>query len=144
MVHGWAKVPRVWRLLKLAICQLSTWSFQSFLLIEITFTKTSRLSLPDFENFTAMSTPTAHHIELLNPTTLFESAPTFSHVATFKSPVRMVYCAGQVGADVNGVAARGARSPSKTCVPKRRRMPEGSRRIAAGCRQDHILRRWLE
>jgi enamine deaminase RidA (YjgF/YER057c/UK114 family) len=53
-----------------------------------------------------MSTSSSH-IDLLNPTTLFDSAPTFSHVAIFKTPVRMVYCAGQVGADVNGVAAEG-------------------------------------
>lgn len=53
-----------------------------------------------------MSSPTSH-IKLLNPTTLFDSAPTFSHVATFKMPARMVHCAGQVGADVNGVAAKG-------------------------------------
>jgi enamine deaminase RidA (YjgF/YER057c/UK114 family) len=47
------------------------------------------------------------HIKLLNPPTLFDSAPSFSHVATFSSPVRMVYCAGQVGADVNEKAAEG-------------------------------------
>jgi enamine deaminase RidA (YjgF/YER057c/UK114 family) len=53
-----------------------------------------------------MATP-GEHIKLLNPPTLFDSSPSFSHIAAFSTPVQMVYCAGQVGADVNGKAAEG-------------------------------------
>ena len=59
-----------------------------------------------------MAAPSSH-IDLLNPDTLFDSAPSFSHVATISSPVRMVYCAGQVGADVNGKAVEGLEAQVK-------------------------------
>ena len=59
-----------------------------------------------------MSTPISH-VELFNPSTLFDSTPSFSHVATFSTPVRMVYCAGQVGADVNGKVAEGLEAQVK-------------------------------
>ena len=57
-------------------------------------------------NSNKMATP-GEHIKLLYPSTLFDSSPSFSHVAAFSTPVRMVCCAGQVGADVNGKAAEG-------------------------------------
>ncbi|OAP53723.1 hypothetical protein AYL99_12095 [Fonsecaea erecta] len=41
------------------------------------------------------------HITLLNPKDLFDSAPSFSHVAVASPGVSMIYCAGQVGADIN-------------------------------------------
>ncbi|RDW57249.1 hypothetical protein BP5796_12699 [Coleophoma crateriformis] len=44
------------------------------------------------------------HITLLNPPALFDSAPSFSHIASVQGPVRLIYCAGQVGADVNAKA----------------------------------------
>jgi enamine deaminase RidA (YjgF/YER057c/UK114 family) len=61
---------------------------------------------PEVTRTTIIATP-GKHVKLLNPPTLFDSAPSFSHVATFSTPARMVYCAGQVKADVNGKAAEG-------------------------------------
>lgn len=39
----------------------------------------------------------------IDPHTLFDSRPTFSHVATSTGPSRIIITAGQVGADSNGI-----------------------------------------
>lgn len=61
-------------------------------------------------------------ITILNPTALF-NGPEFSHVGITPPGVRMIYCSGQVGADVDKVPAEGLEAQSrlafqnvKTCL----------------------------
>lgn len=57
--------------------------------------------------------PTSDQITLLNPGDLFDSAPSFSHVAVTPPSVRLVYCAGQVGADVDRNPADGLEAQAR-------------------------------
>lgn len=54
-----------------------------------------------------------HQTTLLNPAELFDSRPTFSHLAVTAPSVRLVYCAGQVGADVNRNPADGLEAQAR-------------------------------
>lgn len=47
------------------------------------------------------------HIILLNPPALAAPSATLSRAAIVEPPVRWIYCAGTVGADVNRVLAKG-------------------------------------
>jgi enamine deaminase RidA (YjgF/YER057c/UK114 family) len=65
-------------------------------------------TIPNPQEHPAMQVPTPNpHIILLNPPTLAPSKTTLSRGAVVEPPVRMVYCAGTVGADVNKVLADG-------------------------------------
>jgi len=50
-----------------------------------------------------VSAKSASAVQTIDPYALFESRPTFSHVATSTGPARIIITSGQVGADVNGV-----------------------------------------
>jgi monoamine oxidase len=46
------------------------------------------------------------HVQTLDPPAVADCRPYYSPLATVQGPVRLIYTAGQVGRDRNGVAAK--------------------------------------
>lgn len=80
----------------------------------------------------AIRTRSTHTID---PTGLFNSRPTFSHVSTSTGPSRIITTAGQVGADENGVVPKSSEAQIELAFINLRRCLE-----AAGASVNDILK----